>query len=608
MNKRKYMVNTQELEKSLLDYIERDKGKSIRDPIYDYIPLSKVEITIVDSPWIQRLREIKQMGTTNRTYISANNTRFEHSLGVCYLAGEMFNSIEKNSSKEFNRVINFMEKDPETCNLLKNYEISDKNKITILKQFVRLLAVLHDVGHGPFSHISEKFIEYREEYQKFKEILAPHEICSLEMMLHEIPEGIKYVLTCRESNKKNNHLDGYKIINDFLNCKELIKSLFIPNYCNDNSLQALNMIINSQLDADKLDYLRRDAYATGSEFGIALDVKRIIANLRIHDNYLCIGKTALSAAESLIDSRYKAYRYIHTHHTKIQMDEILKRALHYGLHNNLFRIKCEEDITNPFQAKYMGKVIINEDCSLHFKYGCIDDHFVIQRIRESENTDSEKSKFYLKKFEERKLFKSFWKVSDPLTLIEDEIYPDAAKDLINKSYLRLIKELSSPETIDHGSQKIMGAIEKEIKEVSILCRLHELISKCETKNNSIEPLEIKIVKWINKKQKCEQKDIKLIPEDIIVAHLRFDPYPVPLGEGYRNRIMIFSDDQLQDLLYFSPEVRGFVVFWAVEQLFHGVYIFFSKNGLECFPEKEKFYHILPKLIKYLEKSKNLYKK
>ncbi|MGD2246788.1 MAG: hypothetical protein PVF58_00155 [Candidatus Methanofastidiosia archaeon] len=69
--------------------IQRDKGKSIRDPLYDYIPLSKVEVAIVDSPWLQRLRGIKQMGTTNRVYISANNTRFEHSLGVCHIVGEI---------------------------------------------------------------------------------------------------------------------------------------------------------------------------------------------------------------------------------------------------------------------------------------------------------------------------------------------------------------------------------------------------------------------------------------------------------------------------------------------------------------------------------------
>jgi HD superfamily phosphohydrolase len=606
MNKRKYIVNNLENEKSLLDYIERSKGKSIRDPIYDYIPLSKVEMAIVDSPWMQRLREIKQMGTTNRTYISANNTRFEHSLGVCYLAGEMLNSLDKNTRDEFNEAINIMKEiDPEINNYLKVNEVSDSETMKlILKQVVRLVALLHDIGHGPFSHVSERFIKYGDEYKKFNKLLHPHEICSLELMLNEIPNGITCGLKYWKDSETFNYFNEYDIIKNFLKCKELIQSLFIPIYGESNSLQPFSMIINSQLDADKLDYLRREAYATGSEFGIALDVKRIIDNLKIYRNCLCIRKNALSAAESLIDSRYKAYRYIHTHHTKVQMDEILQRAIFHGLMGNVFSIENEETINDPFQAKYFGEVVLDDNDSLQFKYGTIDDHFIVQRIRESKNNNqaSNRSKFYLEKFEKRKLFKSFWKVSDPLTLIEDEINSDAVRDAFKRSYLDLIEELLSLDKNDNISQHILNGIEEEIKNKSVLCRLHTLISKFEDKKDSIEKLEEYIADWINQKKIGKDECNKLTHKDIIIAHLQINPYPVPIGEDYRKRIMIVNRDQLQDLLYFSPEVRGFVVHWTLERLFHGIYIFFSTNGLKSFPEKENdFFKILLELIDDLEK-------
>ncbi|MBU7029302.1 MAG: HD domain-containing protein [Theionarchaea archaeon] len=600
---------TREADIGISQYIDKNLGKSIRDPLYDYIPLSQAEIAIVDSPWMQRLREIKQMGTTNRTYISANNTRFEHSLGVCHLAGKMLDSLDNPSKKGL--LDQIVENVDETIyeRILADFP-QDDDKKNILKQSVRLVALLHDVGHGPFSHTSEQFLKVSPTYKKFRKILKPHEICSLEIMLKYIPKGIELILDNEKIDSKHaskgkiTKITALKMAKKFLEEKDLIKSLFIPSYKNRDSLQPLNMIINSQLDADKLDYLRRDAYATGSEFGIALDVQRMIGGLSVRENCLCIEKKALSAAESLVDSRYKAYRYIHTHHVKLQMDEILRRAIYHGLQGGVFRINVGgNEIRNPFGAKYFGKALY-KDGILCFEYGTIDDHFLIQRIREHDSTNQAVSnaKYYLERLEKRILFKSPWKVSDTFILIEEKIKKDVSIPIIKKHNLQLMEELLAING-DHISQETISRLENEIKENSTLCNLHKLISKFEKDKIPPEPLEEEIVKWIKKNSSINN----ISPRDVMIAHLRFDPYPAPVGREKRERIMLLHNGERKDLIYFSPEVRGLIVYWFVEKQYHGIYLYFSEPLYEKMG-KDFIFENLEKLVNHLKKSKIILEK
>lgn len=587
-------------------YIQRNKGKSIRDPLYDYIPLSKVEVAIVDSPWLQRLRGIKQMGTTNRVYISANNTRFEHSLGVCHIVGEILESLDQYPDQSYlEGIVNGIEE--EYSNALDFFSSDDiKTKKSIIKQFVRLIALLHDVGHGPFSHVSEGFLEVKPH---FANSLNPHEVSSLQIMLKYIPHGLTLLL--ENESIDNTMRNTIEIAKSFLESEKIIKSIFIPNYQEYSPFQPLSMIINSQLDADKLDYLRRDAYATGSEFGVALDVQRIIKNMCTDEkrNYLCINKKALSAAESLVDSRYKAYRYIHTHHVKVQMDEILRRAIYHGLEGRLFELEKEgKSIKNPFNPQCIGKVCKDGQGFLHFKYGTLDDYFVIQRIREfkpADTSENEKeniqnSKYYLGKLEKRVLYKSPWKVSDPLTLIEEKVnQDDIFKKIIKKNFIKFIKELFFLNEENKTSHNTIKIFEDEIKHHSVLCSLHELISQYEPPKVP-EELEERIFTWLKENINIDMSDIS--SKDIMVAHLKFDPYPLPFGEDKRKRIMLIENGKSKDLVYFSPEVRGFIIHWAIEKLFHGVYLFFSKKLYEKM-QKGKFLYKnnnLKKLIVHLK--------
>lgn len=596
-------------------YIGRDKGKFIRDPIYDYIPISRVESVIIDSPWMQRLREIKQMGTTNRTYMFANNTRFEHSLGVCYLAGEMMDSLDRKSL--LNKIV---EKKGGIDNivsegLMKFFPPYDQEvKKDILKQVVRVVALLHDVGHGPFSHVSENFLSVGEDNQANWNRLKKHEVCSLEMMLEHIPAGIESMLN-DEGVPRNHHyvsrqdLEPLRLAKTLLEERELIKSIFIPNHGGNNSFRPLSMIINSQLDADKLDYLRRDAYATGSEFGIALDVRRIVANLDIKGDCLCINKRALSAAESLIDSRYKAYRYIHTHHTKIQMDEILRRAIFHGLEAGMFTIwdeKTSEKIRNPFGAKYFGEITYDNAIGIfRFKYGTIDDHFVIQRIRETNSTRSDKdrhienARYYLERYEKRILHKSLWKVSDPLTIVEQEkISRNDFRESMIKYYRESAEDYLSNPDRRRISQQSLAKFEEEIKENSVLCTLREIIWRFQREDRVPEKLEEGIINWIGKKKSGLRK---FTHRDVLTAQLIFDPYPVQSTGDERDKIMILHNGGKKDLSVLSPEVRGLMLHWSIEKLFHGMYLFFQESLREEMRKEDFLFKNMGELVDYLKK-------
>ncbi|MGD2246789.1 MAG: hypothetical protein PVF58_00160 [Candidatus Methanofastidiosia archaeon] len=477
-----------------------------------------------------------------------------------------------------------------------------KTKKNIIKQFVRLVALLHDVGHGPFSHVSEGFLEVGPH---FANSLNPHEVSSLEIMLKYIPHGLTLLL---ENEPIDNTLrNTVEITKSFLESEKIIKSIFIPGYQENSPLQPLSMIINSQLDADKLDYLRRDAYATGSEFGVALDVQRIIKNMCTDENrnYLCINKKALSAAESLVDSRYKAYRYIHTHHVKVQMDEILRRAIYHGLEGRLFELEKEGKlIKNPFSPQYMGKVCKDEQGFLHFKYGTLDDHFLLQRIREFKPADTSKSenihkaKYYLEKLEKRVLYKSPWKVSDPLTLIEEKVNKDVFREIVKKKFIRLIEELFFLEKTNGSLYTTIKSFENEIKKRSVLCSLHKLISQYEP-HRVPEEVEEGIFNWLKENTEIDMSELS--SKDIMVAHLTFDPYPIPFGRNKRERIMLIENGESKDLVYFSPEVRGFMIHWTIEKLFHGIYLFFSKKLYEGIKKEEFLYRNLKELVDCLQK-------
>lgn len=227
------------------------KKKFIRDSVYGDIRLNEIEVEVMDNPQFQRLRRIKQLGLISLIYPGANHTRFEHSIGTMHIASKLADKLDLNQDD---------------------------------KELVRISALLHDIGHGPFSHVSEGVLSF------------PHE------------ELTKYVIentAIRDIIEKK--FDITKII-------EII-----------NGEGKFGPIVSGELDADRMDYLLRDSHYTGVAYGI-IDYERIISNLNLN-KHLSLDIKGVQAAEGALVSRYFMYPSVYQHHTTRIVNSMFRRGL-----------------------------------------------------------------------------------------------------------------------------------------------------------------------------------------------------------------------------------------------------------------------------------------
>ena len=225
----------------------------IKDPVHGYVYINKAEKQLIDSYPVQRLRRLRQLAGSEFVYTGANHTRFEHSIGVMYLAGE----LTENQN---------------LCQLLSEEEI----------QIVRMAALLHDVGHGPFSHVFEHLL--------VKFLKKTHE------------DMTKWIIQESELQDIINRL-GY---NADAVAKLAVGELRKPKEA------FLDQIIQSAVDVDKLDFVVRDTYHTGAEYGY-VDVFRLIHMLDVIGENLAVDVKALSALESFVLARLESFRSIYFH-------------------------------------------------------------------------------------------------------------------------------------------------------------------------------------------------------------------------------------------------------------------------------------------------------
>ncbi|MGB9659373.1 MAG: HD domain-containing protein [Nitrososphaerales archaeon] len=238
----------------------------IRDPVHGYIHITDVEREIIDTSIFQRLRRIRQLAGANLTYAGAQHTRFEHSLGAMYLAGLAGSSL---SSK-----INVTDDDI---------------------QELRLSALLHDVGHGPFSHLFEEALTEKRN--------ITHE---------DISKRIIKETEIKDIIEKN----GF----DSKDISELALGL------SSKRPKFMNEIIAGGLSVDIMDYLLRDSYFTGVEYG-RVDVHRLIDSFEIVDEKLAIDQAALYAFEAFTIARYEMFKAVYFHKTVRAAQAMLTRSI-----------------------------------------------------------------------------------------------------------------------------------------------------------------------------------------------------------------------------------------------------------------------------------------
>ncbi len=232
------------------------KNKILNDPVYGFISvLEKDLIEIIEHKFFQRLKRIKQLGLTYYVYPGALHTRFHHTLGATHLMSLAINVLRQ-----------------------KDIDISEKEALAA-KQAI----LLHDIGHGPFSHALEHSI-----------VNVSHEDISLKIM---------------------------HILGESFNLDTAIK-LFQGNY----PKKFLHDLISSNLDVDRLDYLKRDSFFTGVSEGV-IGTERIIKMLNVHDNNLVVEEKGLHSVENFLIARELMYWQVYLHKTVTIAEQMLIKVL-----------------------------------------------------------------------------------------------------------------------------------------------------------------------------------------------------------------------------------------------------------------------------------------
>ncbi len=265
----------------------------IRDPIHGFIELDDWERDIVNHPVFQRLRRIRQLGLTDMVYPGATHSRFEHSLGVMHVATRMFEAIV-DRRRDFLRAA---------------YKYDDAG-LARDKRILRLAALLHDVGHAPFSHGGEGLMPEIEKDRQFG-----HEQYSAAIVANLMRDVI-------ESHPLNqNHEIKAQDIADFLEGKASVgRRLLWAN------------LVDGQLDADRADYLLRDSHHIGVTYG-HFDLQRLLTTLTVVEDSdrgspaLAVEEGGLHAAEGLIIARYMMFTQVYFHRVRRAYDRHLAGAL-----------------------------------------------------------------------------------------------------------------------------------------------------------------------------------------------------------------------------------------------------------------------------------------
>ena len=235
------------------------KRKIINDPVYDgFLSVDDpVILQVIEYPYFQRQRRIKQLGLSHLVYPGAMHTRFSHMLGALNLMGRALEVLRQ-----------------------KGVDITDEEC-----RGAKLAILLHDIGHGPFSHTSERVL-----------VDVPHEEITLMMM-----------------ERINGELGG-------------TLDTAIEIFANRYHKHFLHQLVSSQLDMDRLDYLGRDSFFTGVSEGI-VGTDRIISMLNVHDDELVIDEKGIYSVEKFIISRRLMYWQVYMHKTVIAADQLLLNIL-----------------------------------------------------------------------------------------------------------------------------------------------------------------------------------------------------------------------------------------------------------------------------------------
>lgn len=249
-------------------------NKIIKDCIYGHIEVPKLCQQFMDVPEFQRLRRIKQLGNVSRVYPSATHTRFEHSIGVMYLAGKM-------------------------CDVL---GIEGRSR-----ELIQLAGLYHDIGHLPYSHLFDKVLDLAK------------------------PEGIKY-------DHEERSIDTFRVVSDRLRLLGENEVRFVMACIAGTELPDMpayyTQVVHGDIDVDRLDYLCRDSYHTGMP---SFQATYIILNARIKNDRIAFKRNAYEDIKSMYELRARMHSLVYQHPVSLMYDNIYAKMIMKLIENGRLR-------------------------------------------------------------------------------------------------------------------------------------------------------------------------------------------------------------------------------------------------------------------------------
>lgn len=408
-----------------------NKKKIINDPLYGFIHVkSELIFDIISHPFFQRLRHIKQLGLTDFVYPGAVHTRFQHALGALHLMGRVLDNLR-----------------------FKGIDISNEEY-----EAAQMAVLLHDIGHGPFSHALEH-----------------------SLLLGVKHESMSYLLMSALNDEFNDELN-----------------LTLKIFRNSYKRKFFFQLVSSQLDIDRLDYLNRDCFFSGVQEG-TIGVDRIILMLNVHDDQLVVEEKGIYSIENFLNARRLMYWQVYLHKTTVCAESILvnlirrAQALIRAGENIPASVALKMFLANTFTMEGL----INNKKAIQ-AFGRLDDHDIWGAIKLWRENDDRILSYLSEMLIDRKLFQ---------IILGHEPIKKSVIEKIRTSITRQFETLRAESSYLFSYGTVSNEAYTEGEKINILTRTGELLDIAQA---SDLPNIKAISKIVKKNYLCWPKNVSLL--------------------------------------------------------------------------------------------------
>ena len=395
-----------------MEFKKLSETKVLKDPVHSYIHINyEVVWNCLDSKEFQRLRRIRQLGGDFQVYPTAEHSRFSHSLGVYEIVRRMVTEIKSLS-----------------------VELSEYDKICVM-----LAGLLHDVGHGPFSHAFEHVTKHSHEDYTAKIILGETE---LNQVLTEVSPRLP----------------------------EDIVSIIEHNHPND----ILNQIISGQLDADRMDYLLRDSYFSATSYG-QFDLERILRTMRVrkideNKKALVVKYTGIHSVEDYIMARYQMYWQVYYHPVARSYEAVFIQL--FNRLKDIFKENKEYFSDMKVLIPFLEKSVVSVE-----EYFKLDENSLLYCCSLIQDKDDEIAADLARRLQNRRLFEYVDYSEENLAQIKNML---KEQNLDEKYYLRVENVEASVYSPYKGRKILIEQLDGKIVALEKASTIVESITKGET--------------------------------------------------------------------------------------------------------------------------------